>query len=229
VEVSVILPTFNEKENIFLLITDIKKKLKNTSLEIIVIDDNSPDGTGLICKNNFIKDQSVKIIVNKKKIGFSESIYKGILNSTKKNIIVMDTDLTHDPILIPKMLRLIDEYDIIIGSRYCAGGYMQDQIHSHLSFFYNILLRLILKSQVQDNLGGYFCIKRNTLMKLPNKKIFYGYGEYFFRLLFFAFKKNLTILEIPATYKNRVRGRSKSSFIYMSCKYFIEAIKLRLS
>ena len=139
----------------------------------------------------------------------------------------MDTDFTHDPILIPKMLKLVKEYDIVSGSRYCAGGYMEDQLHSHASFFYNLLLKLILKTQVQDNLGGFFCIKRKSLNKLPNKKIFYGYGEYFFRLLFFALKKNLSILEIPAIYKKRKRGKSKSKFIYMFYKYFIEALKLR--
>lgn len=226
-EVSIILPTFNEKENIFLLINFIKKELEKTNFELIIVDDGSPDSTGLICKNKFIKDKSIKVIVNKKRLGFSESIYKGILNSTKKNIVVMDTDLTHDPILIPKMLRLVNEYDIISGSRYCCGGHMQDRIHSYLSFFYNLWLKLILKSQVHDNLGGYFCIKKNTLMKLPCKKIFYGYGEYFFRLIFFAVKKNFSILEIPATYKKRIRGKSKSKFISMFFRYSFEALKLR--
>tara|TARA_Y100000768_G_scaffold277306_1_gene212748 strand:- start:746 stop:1435 length:690 start_codon:yes stop_codon:yes gene_type:complete len=227
-EVTIILPTFNEKNNILLLVNLIKKVLKKNKIEIIIIDDNSPDETGLICKNKFKKDKSVNIILNKKRIGLARSIFRGILKSSKKNIVVMDTDFTHDPILIPKMLKLVNEYDIISGSRYCAGGYMQDQIHSHLSFFYNLLLKLILKTQIQDNLGGYFCVSRKSLNKLPNKKIFYGYGEYFFRLLFFALKKNLTILEIPAIYKRRLRGKSKSNFIYMFYKYFVEAIKLRL-
>ena len=105
---------------------------------------------------------------------------------------------------------------------------MQDQIHSHLSFFYNLLLKLILKTQIQDNLGGYFCVSRKSLNKLPNRKIFYGYGEYFFRLLFFALKKISQFLKIPAIYKRRLRGKSKSNFIYMFYKYFVEAIKLRL-
>ena len=91
------------------------------------------------------------------------------------------------------------------------------------------ILKLILKTQIQDNLGGYFCISRKSLNKLPNNKIFYGYGEYFFRLLFYAIKKKLTILEIPAVYKRRNRGKSKSKFIYMFYKYFIEALKLRLN
>tara|TARA_B110000495_G_C22824192_1_gene481010 strand:+ start:204 stop:836 length:633 start_codon:yes stop_codon:yes gene_type:complete len=209
-EVSIILPTYNEKNNILLLVNLIKRYLKNINNEIIIVDDNSPDKTASICKRKFTKDKSVQILKNIKRIGFSESIYKGISNSKKKIIIVMDTDFTHDPILIPKMLRLVKEYDIVSGSRYCVGGYMEDQIHSHLSYFYNLLLKLILKTQVQDNLGGYFCISRKSFNKLPNKKIFYGYGEYFFRLLFFALKKNLSILEIPAIYKKRKRGKSKS-------------------
>lgn len=227
--VSIILPTFNEKKNILLLVNLIKQKLKNIDNEIIIIDDNSPDKTAYACKKKFKNNKTIKILKNKKRLGFSESIHRGILNSSKKMIIVMDADFTHDPILIPKMLRLSKEYDVITGSRYCAGGLMEDQIHSHLSFFYNLLLKLILKTQVQDNLGGYFCISKKNLNKLPAKKIFFGYGEYFFRLLFFSLKKNFTILEIPAIYKKRKRGKSKSKFIYMFYKYFIEALKLRLS
>ena len=227
-EVSIILPTFNEKKNILLLVNTIKKKLKKFEFEIIIIDDNSPDKTGEICLNKFKKDKLVKVYQCKKRIGLSESIIKGIKQSSKKNLVVMDTDFTHDPVLIPKMLRLLSEYDLIIGSRYCVGGYMEGHVHSRLSYFYNLLLKIILKTQVQDNLGGYFCIKKISLNKLPQKKIFYGYGEYFFRLLFYALKIRLPILEIPAIYKKRIRGKSKSKFIYMFYKYFIEALKLRL-
>ena len=81
---------------------------------------------------------------------------------------------------------------------------------------------------MQDNLGGFFCISKKNLSKLPGKKIFYGYGEYFFRLLFFATKKNYSILEIPAVYNKRKSGKSKSKFIYMFYKYITEAFKLRL-
>ena len=139
----------------------------------------------------------------------------------------MDTDFTHDPKLIPKMLRLSKEYNIISGSRYCSGGYMENQIHSHLSYFYNLVLKLILRTQIQDNLGGYFCIDKKKLLKLPKKKIFYGYGEYYFRLLFYSLRLKFSILEIPAIYKSRIRGNSKSKFVYLFYKYFIEALKLR--
>ena len=87
-EVSVILPTFNEKKNILLLINQIKKNLKKNKLELIIIDDNSPDKTGLICKKKFAKDKSVKVLVNKKRIGLSESIYEGISYSSKKILLL---------------------------------------------------------------------------------------------------------------------------------------------
>ena len=226
-KVSIILPTYNERKNILLLINSIKKYLKNYSYEIIVIDDNSPDQTAFICKKKFLKNKRINVIKNKIRIGLAKSILKGVRFSKNDKLVVMDTDFTHDPILIPKMLRLSNEYDIISGSRYCSGGYMEDQIHSHLSYFYNLILKLILKTQIQDNLGGYFCIDRKKLIRLNLKNICYGYGEYFFRLLFYSLRSKYSILEIPAVYKKRRRGKSKSKFIYMFYKYFIEALKLR--
>ena len=228
-QVSIILPTYNERKNILLLVNSIKKHLKKHALEIIIVDDNSPDGTGSICKKKFGKNKNVFVLNNKIRTGLAKSIYEGIKVSSKNKIVVMDTDFTHNPVLISKMLRLSNEYTIISGSRYCSGGYMEEQIHSHLSYFYNLLLKLILKTQVQDNLGGFFCIDKKQLKKLPLKKIFYGYGEYYFRLLFYSLKSKFSILEIPAIYKKRTRGNSKSKFIYMFYKYFIEAIKLRFS
>ena len=139
----------------------------------------------------------------------------------------MDTDLTHDPKLIPKLIYLIKEYDMISCSRYCAGGLMENKVHFYFSFFYNLFLRIILKTQIQDNLGGYFCIRKEVLNTLPTDKIFFGYGEYFFRLLFFVQKKKFSIIEIPAIYNIRQKGKSKSNFLLLTFKYFFEAIKLR--
>ena len=71
-------------------------------------------------------------------------------------------------------LYLIKKYDIISGSRYCAGGSMENKIHFYFSFIYNLFLRIILKTQIQDNLGGYFCIKKSKLNELSLDKIFSG-------------------------------------------------------
>ena len=227
-DLSIVLPTYNEKDNIINLIKQILEILKNIeNKEIIVVDDNSPDGTYLSCKTAFEKNDGIKVLLRKSNKGLANSILDGIKICKGEYIIVMDTDLTHDPKLIPKLTYLAKEYDIVSGSRFCAGGLMENKIHYFCSFSFNLLLRIILKTQIQDNLGGYFCIKKNTLDSLPFEKIFYGYGEYFFRLLYFAQEKKFNIIEIPAVYNLRQKGKSTSNFLLLLLKYFFSVMKLR--
>ena len=229
-DLSVILPTYNEKNNIVNLVNQILEVIKNIeNKEIIIVDDNSSDGTYLTCKTAFEKNSGIKIILRENNRGLANSIIEGIKASNGKKIIVMDTDFAHDPKMIPQLIYLNKLYDIISCSRYCAGGVMENKIHFYLSFFFNLLLRIILKTQIQDNLGGYFCIKKTVLNDLPIDKIFFGYGEYFFRLLYFAQKKKYTIIEIPAFYSLRREGKSKSNFLLLLYKYFFESVKLRFN
>ena len=125
------------------------------------------------------------------------------------------------------MISLRSQYEIISGSRYVTGGFMENQLHGKLSYYYNLMLKFILKTKINDNLGGYFLIKRDLLNQLEFDKIFYGYGDYFFRLLYFSKNKNAKIIEIPAVYKQRIYGKSKSNFLAMLFKYFYAAVKLR--
>ena len=81
---------------------------------------------------------------------------------------------------------------------------------------------------MRDNLGGYYCVKRKVLKKLDFNKIFYGYGEYYFRLLFYLGKNKISMTEIPAYYQERNSGESKSNFFWLLFKYSLEAILLRL-
>ena len=170
---SIVLPTYNEKENIVNLINqilEISKDIENK--EIIVVDDNSSDGTYLSCKVAFEKNDVVKLILRKNNKGLANSIGDGIKFSKGQNIIIMDTDLTHDPKLIPKLIYLIQKFDVVSCSRFCAGGLMENRPHYYLSFSFNLLLRIILKTQIQDNLGGFFCINKKVLDSLPHEKIF---------------------------------------------------------
>ena len=226
-QISIILPTYNEKDNIVRLVEIIKKLNIEQTFEILIIDDNSPDGTYQFSKDNLSNEKNVKIVLRKNIRGLAFSIKEGIEKSTGEHIIVMDTDFTHDPILIKKMISLSSKYEIISGSRYVSGGYMENQLHGKLSYYYNIMLKFILKTKINDNLGGYFLIKRDLLNQLEFDKIFYGYGDYFFRLLYFCKNKNAKIIEIPAVYKQRIYGKSKSNFTAMLFKYFYAAVKLR--
>ena len=226
-QISIILPTYNEKENIVRLVETIKKLNIEQTFEILIIDDNSPDGTYQFSKDKFSNDNNVKIVLRKNIRGLAFSIKEGIEKSLGDHVIVMDTDFTHDPILIKKMISLRSQYEIISGSRYVTGGFMENQLHGKLSYYYNLMLKFILKTKINDNLGGYFLIKRDLLNQLEFDKIFYGYGDYFFRLLYFSKNKTAKIIEIPAVYKQRIYGKSKSNFLAMLFKYFYAAVKLR--
>lgn len=226
---TIVLPTYNEKDNIIDLINKIKNVIQSYTYEIIVVDDNSPDETFKICKEHFINDKNIKMILRKTNHGLANSIREGIENAKGEYVVIMDTDFTHEPNIIKQMLNINTKYKIISGSRFCKGGSMESTVHSILSRVYNKMIKFILQTKIEDNLGGFFCIEREILTQLPYERIFYGYGDYYFRLLYFAKQKNFSIVEIPARYKTRTRGKSKSKFFQMAYKYFIEVIKLKIS
>lgn len=105
---------------------------------------------------------------------------------------------------------------------------MQDTWHYLASLAYNWLARIILRTQVQDNLGGYFVISKKKINMLPFDLIFFGYGDYFFRMLHYAQKRGMTVVEIPAQYHARTHGRSKSNFVKMLYSYTKAMIQMRL-
>jgi dolichol-phosphate mannosyltransferase len=226
--VSVILPTYNESGNIVGLVNEICKHIPAPwDYEILVVDDNSPDGTYPLVRDTFAGNPKVKPILRTVDRGFAKSIRAGIEAAKGDKVIVMDTDFTHDPVEIPVLLHISECFDIVSGSRFCSGGQMQSVKHYLASFLYNLVIRLILRTQIQDNLGGFFVVERQKLMKLPFDAIFYGYGEYFFRLLFYAQREKMTVIEIPANYRSRDSGESKSSFFKMLFTYTGALLKLR--
>lgn len=228
--VSVILPTFNEADNIVPLIAAILGNIpEKFEPEIIVVDDNSPDGTARRVVEQFGQDPRVIIISRTAEPGLAKSIRAGVERATGDSLIVMDTDFTHDPAEIPRLLHVGEVYDLVSGSRFCAGGTMQDTKHYLASLVYNWLLRIILRTQVQDNLGGYFVISRTAMFELPFDLIFFGYGDYYFRLLYFLEKNRRRIVEIPAQYRERTSGVSKSRVLSMVIKYSWGAITLRVA
>jgi dolichol-phosphate mannosyltransferase len=225
----VILPTYNEAGNIVGLVEEILKSFPaDVEPEILVVDDDSPDNTYEVARAAFAANRYVRVILRLENRGFAKSIRAGIEQASGEYVIVMDTDFTHDPIEIPRMLHIARVYDIVSGSRFCAGGNMQNRKHYLASLAYNWLLRVLLHTQVQDNLGGYFIMKREKLLALPLDEIFYGYGEYFFRLFHFAQRSGLKVIEVPTIYRVRGYGTSKSNFFKMLFSYSKAAILLRI-
>lgn len=228
VDISIILPTYNEAGNIVRLINHIKNVCNkyHISAEIIVVDDNSPDGTSTLVKNTFKRNQ-IKLFTRTRYRGLATAILFGIRKSTGTFVVVMDTDFNHDPKEIPVMYKLLKRYDLVIGSRFVKNGGMENHLRQELSRMFNIYLRLLLGHGVKDNLSGYFAINRSLLTRLPLTRICYGFGDYFIRLIYVIDKKKYLITETPVFYKNRAYGISKSRFIPMFLTYSLSSLKLR--
>ncbi len=213
-QVSIIVPTYNESQNILAILKSIEQNLpKNKPVETIVVDDNSPDGTGNIVEE-YIKTvkkatgYTIGVIRRKAKEGLSSAILKGIESSNGQTIIVMDSDRSHPPDIIPKMIDTLDnsECDIVVASRYVKGGSVSG---------WSIKRKLISKVATKiaqhglgigqkDPLSGFFAFKRNILDGLKLDAI--GYKM----LLEILVKtKGVRVKEIPYTFTNRIQGESK--------------------
>lgn len=227
-DLSIILPTYNESGNIVLLIRELLKQTENQS-QIIVVDDNSPDKTFEVAKKAFSRNTNVHIYKRIQERGLATAILYGIKKSITKKVLVMDTDFNHDPKEILPMLELSQKHDLVIGSRYISSGGMENKVRQWLSYAFNIYLRMLLGHGVKDNLSGFFIMDRKKILNFPTDQIFYGFGDYFIRLIYTAYTKKMKITETPVFYKNRTYGVSKSQFIPMFIEYTKSALKLRFS
>ncbi len=227
-QLSIILPTYNERGNIIQLIRSISDHCRKNLInyEIIVVDDDSPDNTGMLVEQRFKSRRNINAIIRRNQKGLATAILTGINKSKGKYILVMDTDFNHDPKVIPIMYNLIKRYDFVIGSRYIPSGGMENRLRWHFSRLFNIYIKLILKHGINDNLSGFFIIKRQILTKLHLTKIFYGFGDYFIRLIYLVYKNNYTVTETPVFYKNRTYGVSKSRFFRMFVNYTLTVLKV---
>lgn len=231
-QVSVILPTYNERDNIVGLIAALQENLieGGWQSEIVVVDDNSPDGTAQAAREFATQAQvEVRVIERKQERGLASAIRHGIMNSCGEHLVVMDTDFNHDPTIVPQFVSQLRFYDLIIGSRFILGGGMEDRRRYWNSWLFNRFIRVLLNQPIHDNLSGFFSIRRETLLALPVETIFRGYGEYFIRLTYLARSTGMRILEIPVYYRLRRFGQSKSQFIPMIRDYTLAAVNVRFS
>lgn len=227
--VSIILPTYNERDNIGELIACIEAGLaaEPFAYECLIVDDNSPDGTAQFVRECFASRENIRVCVRTNERGLASAIKHGVLNANGDVVVVMDTDFNHDPRMIPQMVKFLEFYDIIIGSRFVMRGGMQESRRYLFSFLYNLGLRILLRTQIQDNLSGFFSMKREKLVALDVDRIFIGYGDYFIRLLLFAWRKDYRLLEVPVFYQLRHHGESKTGFLRVFRDYTLTALRLR--
>jgi len=223
-QVTVIIPTFNESENICNILNAISNNLPKINTEVIVVDDNSPDGTGMIVEE-YIKSMtrifgySVSIIHRKTRKGLGSAIISGVENSKGDVIVVMDSDFSHPPDMIPKMLDKIEETqcDVVIASRYVEGGDIQGWSTKRklISKAATEIAKKGLGVQADDPMSGFFAFKKNLIKDVSFDAI--GYKV----LLELLVKTNAKkIQEIPYTFTDRKFGSSKlgTSTILDYCK-----------
>lgn len=220
-KVGVVIPTYNEKENIPELFKELGKvsfALRNRyELHIIFVDDGSPDGTGKLIKQNIGKrDFEIHLIERQGKLGLGSAYTRGFKEAITKNtdfIIQMDADLSHDPKVIPEMVKNLEKYNFIIGSRYIKGGKLPKWtlMRKFISWGGNFYSRLILGFSIHDYTGGFNGYNKKVLETINLDAIKSNGYSYQIELKFRAKSKGFIFKEIPIHFHDRTYGESKFS------------------
>lgn len=228
--VSIIIPTYNEAENIIPLLEKISKTLKsiNKKFEIIVVDDSSQDKTGEIVKRYSKSHSSTSVIIRTQDRGLGKSIGLGIGNAKGDIIVGMDADFNHDPKTIPLLIQALDKTDFVVASRFIKGGGMDDKKRFILTLIFNKFCETIGFPKT-DNTSGFYAVRKEVLDKIGLSNIYYGYGDYHLRLVYYIKRLNYSIAQVPSYYKERYSGQSKSKIMEMAIKYTKEALRLALT
>lgn len=210
----VIIPTYNELNNIQKLVPQLLELYPQ--LHILVVDDNSPDGTAKLIEQFSQKDERVKLIKRSGKMGLGTAYVAGFKYSLDNNydaVIQMDADFSHDPKEIKNFLELIPIYDLVIGSRYIYGVRVINWPIRRLllSYFANLYTRIITGLPVKDGTGGFKCIRREVLQSIDLNKIHSNGYSFQIEINFIAWKKKFKITEMPIVFVDRVKGTSKMS------------------
>ncbi len=226
----IIIPTFNELENVKKLIPDVLNRYNN--MDILIVDDNSPDGTADFVIEFGKADDRVKILKRQRKMGLGTAYVAGFKYALQHNydfVFQMDADYSHDPKEIQNFLNAIETYDLVLGSRYLTGVNVINWPMRRLllSYFANLYTRIITGLPVKDTTAGYKCFRRKVLEEINLDKIKSNGYAFQIEMIFKAWKKGSKIGEIPIIFIDRTSGTSK-----MSRKIVREAIfmvwKLRI-
>jgi len=221
----VMVPTYNEKENIEKLINEILN-LKMKNLHIVVADDNSPDGTWRIVKKITKKKKNVHLLLRKTNRGRGSGGKDGFIYCLKNNadiIVEMDADMSHNPKYIPLMLQEMKSADLILGSR-CVKGSKEigrSIMRRVITYFANLYIMVLLGLKVRDCNSGFRCFKRKVLEKINLNKIESKGPSIVQEVLFKAHLKGFKIREIPITFINRTKGHSKLGIKQLAAGYFM--------
>jgi dolichol-phosphate mannosyltransferase len=230
-----ILPTYNEAENIEPLVRAVLPQLESTGLEhtVLIVDDNSPDGTGQIADRLAEETERVRVLHRPRKQGLGRAYLAGFevaLAEGADLILEMDSDFSHNPADVPRLIAAAGAADLVLGSRYVPGGGVQDWgiVRRALSRGGSAYARVLLGVPVRDLTGGFKCFHRRVLETIDREGVHAdGYG-FQIELTYRAVQAGFTVTEVPITFRERRVGRSKmTAKIALEAVWKVPALRLR--
>ena len=210
----VIIPTYNEIENLPRMLDALEAL--NLGLEVLVVDDGSPDGTGKWAKEQQAKRPHLHLIGRSGKQGLGSAYVRGFRFALERGydyVFEMDCDFSHDPSYIPEFLKTIETCDLVLGSRYVHGITVVNWPLGRLllSYFANLYARIVTGMPVRDLTGGFKCFRVDALRKLDLDRIHSGGYSFQIEVNYKLWKRGCRVREIPIIFKDRTAGVSKMS------------------
>ncbi|MEK6646411.1 MAG: polyprenol monophosphomannose synthase [Candidatus Firestonebacteria bacterium] len=218
----IVIPTYNEKQNIELLVDELLQL--GDYIRILIIDDNSPDGTGEIADTLASKYKQIEVIHRAGKLGLGSAYVAGFKYALKQDvdyILEMDADFSHDPKIVQYFIEAMEKYDVVIGSRYLTGISVVNWPLRRLilSLMASMYVRIVLNLSIRDCTAGFKCFKKEVLQNINLDAIHSDGYAFQIEMNYRCFKKGYKIGEIPIIFMDRHIGSSK-----MSKKIVYEAI-----
>jgi glycosyltransferase involved in cell wall biosynthesis len=210
----IIIPTYNERENIAALAEQIT--ILNAEFHVLVVDDNSPDGTGSIVQSLGAKNCRIHLLSRPAKQGLGGAYLAGFAYAMQHNvehIVTMDADFSHDPSRLESLVNSSLRYDVVIGSRYIAGGKIENWpwLRRQLSLTANRLARCAVGHDIGDWTSGYRCYRRHVIEKLSSDSLRSNGYSFLVEVLAACLQLGCRVTEVPITFCDRRSGRSKLS------------------
>ena len=208
----VVVPTYNERINLPQIIPAILAQ--DPGIEVLVVDDNSPDGTGQLADQMVAEDARIHVLHRGRKEGLGKAYLAGFrwaLDQGYDLVFEMDADFSHDPRFLPTFLEAIQDADLVIGSRYKTGVNVINWPIRRLllSIGANQYARLVTGLPLADSTGGFKCFRRRVLEAIPLERVRSNGYAFQIEMSFLAWKKGFRIREIPIVFTDRVEGQSK--------------------
>lgn len=233
VKTRIIIPTYNELENIISLIDELFRLMPEDT-RILVADDGSPDGTARLVRDYMRKDSRVSLMERSGKLGMGsayQAAFRRVLDEGGDNCIVtIDADFSHNPKYVPELVKECGLHDLVIGSRYVPGGGIEnwELWRRILSWGGNLYVRIVTRSPIRDNTAGFSCMRTDFLRKVPFEKVKPSGYAWWFTLRTMFYRRGARIKEVPIIFTERRLGKSKIN-THIIWEGLIEPWRIRFS